>query len=421
MLRIIQISAAVIMALILGGMTRQLWQHRFEAAKKHPSFNLDITSNELKRTDEGSFVKAKNAVIMRAATTNPRITFQWNKAPAYDYALVTFRISAKEIVPGNHFWENGRIELNWGGAQTGSKIRILSIWSASETKAASNFEAIVPMHYDPNAPRLIIHNLGRSGELCVEDFHFQPLQQQPHFQLKLTALLLAWGAWMFSLTFVFDRVSWWRRLLVAVSALWFTWYACFPGPWPTFRPLGDTFAISKIAPIPPPEPAPKAPVADNAPDTQAVTALSKLPIIDAQSPKASSVASAPTTTVEQAKRKTVTLHTYFARFTDWVFSTIPDLKRYLHMIVFGGLFIVLYLFAGERIALGTSTLLAGNSEFCEWAQGYGFEFGDVIDLTVDISGILLAWLLIRSLCKVTTRLFLKRKKADCPMTGESAF
>jgi hypothetical protein len=79
----------------------------------------------------------------------------------------------------------------------------------------------------------------------------------------------------------------------------------------------------------------------------------------------------------------------------WFLNTLPDLKRPIHLIAFAGLTSLLCMLAGSARAAWVALALGGISEFCQWAFGFGFDWGDVVDLAFDTTAVLLGILLWR--------------------------
>ena len=404
----------VFATLILAGISWALWQSSFVAAEGVPALDLGYTPREVVRTPTGVIEEKKDSVRMTAAREVPRIELRWAQAPPARYAHVVVDVSCQGVVMGKNPWESARIFLMWYDGKGKLVEGHLPLWSGYHDQPRQSRDMMVPLARDGTLPRIIIENRGRAGVFQIHSLSVQPAELRPGFAWMLAAVLLAWAGligfatrrWVAKAGTPVPRIA-----LTAVLWVGFAWISSFPGPWIPWHPLGKPFSVAHLSGATVIKPAPK-PVEAPAATGPASTPVPGSPPV-ATAPKdvpASPVAPAAPPVGVQASGSVDTgpPERLGGGPVRWFLNHLPELKRVVHLLAFAGLAALMAFLTGSWRAAWPAFALGVLSEFSQWAFGFGFDRGDVIDLVFDAIAVLAGL----AVWRWTRRLFAKRREPE---------
>jgi hypothetical protein len=375
------ISGYLLALFALCALTWALWQWRFIPVAGSPALTLEYTPEGVTRTPTGPVVMDGKTLTLSAGGEIPRVEYRWTETPPARYAHIAMEVSCRGIEVGKMPWDDGRVVLGWKDGAGMTVAGHLPLWSARGNHPLQFRDMVVPLGRNGTLPRISIENRGSAGEFTVQSFQVQPVEQRPGIPIAVGGILLGWLALSF-----FGMKQWVAEARVPglrialAAALWvgFAWVSCFPGPWIPFRPVGQHFPIPAVPPPAETKPAPAPPV----PTMSA-------PVAEARPPIATPVASAPAPAVPVATPERLE-----GGLFRWFLNQLPYLKRPIHFVAFAVLTTLLALLTGNWRAIWPALTLAAFSEFCQWAFGFGFEWGDVLDLALDSAAVfagILVW------------------------------
>ena len=382
------ICSFIFATLILSALTWTVWQYRFIAAPGVPAMDLTYLPPEVTKETEGMGEENEGFLRMTAAEEVPRILLKWTTPPAAKYAHFSVSASLENLKRGGMPWEDGRVLLIWmDPAGTPAKGH-LPLWAGHCSSPSDPSDMIVPLQRAGAFPCFIIENRAKSGSFLLKSMVVQPLKQRPWVPAAVILLICGWTGLIWSglrATCSGHPVRWPRYACAA--ALWVAaaWFSSLPGPFVPWRPVFQSFPISKIAPPqakdePPPATVP-APTVAALPASQPQPAAP--PSQDPARPPAQAAGkSGPNAQTAQTPVNR-TAERMRGEFTSWIFGTVPMLKRPIHILGFAALTFLFCMLAGNASAARVALALGGLTEFMQWAYGFGFDAGDVADLVFD--------------------------------------
>ena len=405
-------SAGFILAtLILAALSWALWQSSFVAAKGVPAMDLRYTPPEVRRTAAGVIGKEGDSAVLRAAGEVPRMELRWVQPPPARYAHVSLEVSVKGVVVGRYPWEDARIFLMWFDAHGKRADGHLPLWSGFGDQERQTKDVMVPLARDGTLPCVVLENRGTAGTFTIHAFSIQPAELRPGFAWMLGLLLLSW----LGLTgcavrrWVAKEGAGLPRIAIA-AALWvgFAWVSSFPGPWIPWHPLGKPFPVKHLpgAEIlkPRPQPVPAAPPPASSPAPPPTADKAPPPVVPAEPP-----AAAPAPAVEASgSAEQGPPERLGGGPVRWFLNHLPGLKRPIHLLAFAGLTTLIALLTGSVRAGWPAFALGILSEFSQWAFGFGFDGGDVLDLLFDAAAVLAGL----AMWQWARRSFLERREAE---------
>jgi len=422
-------SAGFIFAtLILAAISWLLWQSSFVAAKDLPAVDLRYTPPEVKRTSSGVIGKESDTVVLEAAADVPRLEFHWLRRPPARYAHISLEVSTQGVIIGRYPWDSARIYLAWSDGDGKMAEGHLPLWSGFGDQARQAKDMIVPLSREGTLPQVMIQNRGTAGVFKVHSFSVQPAELRPGFSWTLGSVLLSWiGLIGFALRRWVMQDSGAPFRIAIAAALWvgFAWMSCFPGPWIPWNPLGKPFTVKHLDGTRIITPQQKPPVAP----TPAPAPAHALPIPEAQAPPVATPAAPPVAEAlpEVPAEPIATVQAYGAvdqappaRLGGgplrWFLNHLPGLKRPIHLLAFAALTTLIALLTGSVRAVWPAFALGILSEFSQWAFGFGFDGGDVVDLAFDAVAVLAGLAMWRWL----QRVFAKKREPGVVALQSSA-
>ena len=403
-------SAGFLVAtLLLAALSWLLWQSSFVAAKDVPALDLRYTPAGVTRTPTGVIGKEGDTVVLEAAKEVPRIELRWIQHPPARYAHVSLDVSARGVVMGRHPWESARMFLMWFDSDGKLVDGHLPLWSGTGDQGRQTKDMMVPLARDGTLPRVMIENRGAAGVFKIHSFSMQPAELRPGFAWMLALLLLAWlGLIGFALRrwVVTEGVALPRVALAAALWVGFAWVSSFPGPWIPWHPLGKPFTVKhldgtqvikpqpKPAVLPTPAPSPVAP--PPAAEAQAPPVAAPVAEMTPPAPVPPAVAVQASGSVEHGPPERLG-----GGPVRWFLNHLPGLKRPIHLLAFAALTTLVALLTSSVRAGWPAFVLGLLSEFSQWAFGFGFDGGDLVDLAFDAVAVLtglVVWRWLRRLC-----------------------
>lgn len=415
----------IIATLILSWISWGLWQTSFVAAKDVPALDLVYTPPEVKRTPIGVIGNEGETVVMEAAKEVPRLELRWQQQAPTRYAHVTLEVSCENVVMGPNPWQAARIILLWFDGHGKMVEGHLPLWSGYGDETRRTKDVMVPLLREGTLPCLIVENRAASGIFKIHSVSIQPAELRPGFAWMLGGVLLSWVVligfavrrWVVKESVALPRIA-------LTAALWvgFAWVSSFPGPWIPWHPLGKPFEVKHLSgvEISKPKPEPVAPVpapvvpapAAAAPAAQAPPVVAEAPPVVATPSVAEAKPPAPKTDVAVTQAPPSVDPVPPERLgggpVRWFLNHMPGLKRLMHLIAFAGLAAMMAFLTGSGRAAWPAFSLGILSEFFQWAFGFGFDRGDVLDLIFDAVAILAGLVM----WKWMRRMFAKRRESE---------
>lgn len=382
--RLAAICGYLLAILALTTLTWVLWQYRFVPVADSPALTLAYTPPGVTRTVSDSLGTKDGALQLPAGAEVPRLEYQWGRLPASRNAHIALRVSCRGIEPGKMPWDDARVILMWVDGSGNMVQGHLPLWSGRGDHQSLFRDMVAPISRGGTLPKIIIENRGSAGDFTVESFQVQAVDYRPGIFAEVAATTFAWillvgfgiRRWVAAKTIPGVRVA-------AAALLWvgFAWLSCLPGPWIPWQPIRQPFPIS---PVPAPAPVekkslPVVPSPPANPTTQGGPAVPAEPAIPAAPEIKPEPAPEPPPPV-LAKGPPEQLEGGLVR---WFFNHLAFLKRPVHLAGFSVLTTLLAFLAGSRRAFWPALALGFVSEFCQWAFGFGFDWGDVLDITLD--------------------------------------
>lgn len=308
--------------------------------------------------------------------------------------------TTRDLDPGPEEWQDGRAMLIWrqpDGSVQQAHYGLLG----SEGSSSFDLEFLAILN-QPGQPSVFLQHAGTSGELTIEKLKITPVGLRPWVPIVTAAILVSvtlW--WAVLLSLITEKRNLWRSFCAALITVLAFWVMVLPGPWEPLRPLGGAFVIgsgvevaSATPAASPPSPGggispaarPAPPKGDGAPSAVAgpPAPVAQPPARSAEEkPKDGPALDAPETTPVPGAMK----QSWFWESYHWVKRKARVL---LHIGVFAGLTLALVGISRSDRGWVPVALLGVSSEAMQAFFGFGFEWEDVGDLTVNGLGIAIA-------------------------------
>jgi hypothetical protein len=382
--RFLSACGYLFVVLVLGAVSRELWQHRFIPAAGQLPLVLGYIPPGVAEVVSGAVdlpAGRGGAMGLTAAEKPPQVMFQWFTEPSAPYAYIAVEAGCEGVVQGLNYWDDARVTVTWVDRTNKRLPDFLPVWSARNTHEVKFREVILPMTRKGGLPRVGVENLGYAGHMTLKSLTVQPVVERPWFRWAAAGLVLIWMGTLYAglRRWVAREIAAWRIVAAAAVCVIFTWYAAFPGPWMPLQPLQERFAITPLAPpeAPPAKPVPAAP----GPEIAETPAPTPAPVPPPPVAKPVEIPAFPAEVKGPPEK--LSGSTVRAFVTD-----LPFLKIYVHFFAFAGLAAALAFLTGTRRAAYVAGALGFLSEFCEWAFGFGVDWGDAQDLVMDATAVL---------------------------------
>jgi hypothetical protein len=365
MRRIILLISFITQLAVLWGM----WQSRYERTQGYPTWRLTDIRENAPPVPGVKWLGTADHPIVRVTVdaNNPRVAagFRIPGAPAVKMLHLKFRLNARGLLRGKEKWDDGRFMVNWHDPAAGRTLNVDPVASILGNEEGGLSEIVIETKGDAAVPSLRLENLGSAGAFEFSDLEISLVHERMLWKVGKWLLLIAWLAWGFFLIRSWSGIQRWRAL--AASAVWLMCCMSFvvPGPWKIQRPMGESFSLGM--------------------DTTHVAVARQTP-----APVGMKVGAIP------AEGKMPIQGSFALQ----VKIRIAQARPFLHALLLFAPALAMMCFIGRRPALWLSIILAISIESAQAVFGYGFDWIDVMDLTCDAVGILLAiwchaWLLRR--------------------------
>lgn len=402
-LRFFPACGFILAVLALSATSRALWLHRYEAVPGVEPLVLSHHPEEVAKMVAGNPKlpeKPGEGMELIATAVPPQVAYQWQGLPTSDRVYISTEVGCKDLKLGKAYdWQDGRIFVIWFDEKGRMLSDFLSIWSGRGNRPVKFYDMILPIRRQGGLPRLVIENLGSTGQMKVKSLTVQAVRARPEIPWAAAGLLIIWMVvltWGTRLWITRRGQPLWRSVAVAVLCLGFVWTAAFPGPWVPLRPILGRFAITPVA-------IPESPAPPQKPESTMVDAGAEQPVPEAATEPEPVAEKAPEPRAFPSEAKGPPAKLAGGLLRSFMFH-LPGLKIWVHFLVFTGLAAVLAGLTGSRRAAYVAGALGFTSEFCEWAYGFGVDWGDAGDLAMDATAILVGLIL----WKFTARWLVKR-------------
>lgn len=283
-------------------------------------------------------------------------------------AHIRFGGEAKDIVPGVENWQDGRVMVIWRDA----KGRILQAhYGLLGAQGSGRFEReFLAVLNQPGQTSLFLQHAGKSGEFVIDRLEVSPVSLRGWVPWAIAGLLLAIAVWWAVLFRALTGKSGLIRPLGASClALGAVWTIVLPGPWEPLRPLGGPFVIEHGTGT---SGAPATPPAVGAPAPPPPETGAGMPAL-------------------ANPGESVHLPVPAALGDGWFWATYHWMKHkaraLMHMGAFAGLTLAFLGILGSHRGWIPVAILGIASEAMQTLFGFGFEWEDAGDLSVNTLGI----------------------------------
>jgi hypothetical protein len=265
-------------------------------------------------------------------------------------------------------------------------------------------EGVLDLPPDLGEVWFALQHFATKGSFEARNLSISVVRQRAWFPAAaaaLTCLWIAWGSWLLAPRTRAWR--WTRGILAGTVLVSATWVLVFPQPRFLARPLLGKFQLGApvlpteaVPSLPPPPPSftPEAPPSDSPQQTPPATHPPPQP--ELPSPLPSAEESAPRNPEPEPEQRA-------ARTVESQIRAWKDRFNFLHFAAFAGFGFLLFLFAG-RESWPVAALVASASEALPNYQLHQpWDTGDLTDLTLDAAGLLVAYLMVRSINRWWTK------------------
>lgn len=372
--RNVRIAIHLLCFVFLWLLLKEAWNHQFEAAPAAETLSLHelnwLTPPEDHPQHHPSAIEISATSAVRHATLD--LPF----ACKSDYLLISITARAKNLLPGNEIWQDGRTFLEWLAPDNRSTV-VTPIHSArGNSQTSLHFAVKVPpgdLH-----PVLQIQNLGKQGEYQVQKIELTPAHHTSQWKWGSPLITVATIFLISSLIAKTSLPLWPRSLFASCITILFAYLFIIPGPWPKRFGMGQSLhwphegSLSKAAPPMATHPTASSPTKKlgnhHAPSTFPVAAqYTKLP--------------------ESAN---LALRTKKA---------LKKIRPLLHVALLFLPVLLISFCVGAKPGFLLGIAMAIGIESAQWLFGYGFHADDVRDLLANLCGISLAVFCYRRLSR----------------------
>lgn len=359
---------------VLLAATFLLWQRRFEPDPAHPPYQLAELREQSAATPGASWTSGSRGtpeLVLEVGPSHPAVVqrFALPELPAVDFLRLDLSLSSEDLVHGPMPWSFGRVVLEWFPADPGATMNPECVCALNGTASIEGLCLVSRPNHGPARAALRVEHLGMSGTLRLEECQLAVVRETAWWRQGKWILLAGWFVWAAS-------VAGWRRtsgpgrpaLAAAVWLLCATQWI-IPGPWPSFHPLGKTFANPPV-------------------HTVSATSIKAGATRGSPPPAPSTVAADPTDASPASLGQMPPVPNLLLRAKD----RIKQARPLFHVLLFFFPTLVLALLVGRRQALLLAALLACGIEWAQFQFGFGFDLTDGLDLLLDAAGMGLALL-----------------------------
>jgi hypothetical protein len=348
------------------------WQRRFEVVPGIPIARLqDIRQfNTFHPSAKWSGLANSPELRLKIGAVNQRMVERL-ALPYFsetEWVRIRFQLAAESLVPNSEKWEDGRGMIEWHSAKGIRPCLNDPFGSVRYNQNKQLEELILCPDQAPAIPVIRFENLGNSGEFVVKLLEVTALRETKYWKSFRWVIIAGWLGW----TTYLIRGSWQGSLSRALGAsgIWVLMgiYFVAPGPWQGARPMGKSFLIPEIGfahanPL-------------ESEDNSSLACLNRTNLTQVPS-----VGKVPDRGDLILKVK------HYAE----------NIRPLLHGVLFLIPTLLTGLLVGSKPARSLAFIMAIGIEAIEVVYGFGFDTLDVVDLSSDILGIVIAIVCIRKI------------------------
>ncbi len=339
-----------------------LWIHRYQRTAGEPQWQLADLHDAAKHVEglNWSGTSHNPTLLLRRENGEPprAIRLAIPGATAVEALHLRFRLVASGLTPGDEDWKTGRITIEWHAADGQSPYELDPVAAIMEDRDSGIMTLVAVSANGLAVPAIRMEHLGVNGGFELSELEIIAVEETTWWKFGGWILSLMSLIWLSSAIVSWPGVKLWRSVAAAAVFLVMVVEFVIPGPWKVQRPLlGQEFAIGS-----------------------AVTQQHSPTITHPNGITSGNVASSGKIIVQGGLPMRIR----------WV---LKPLKPLLHVALLAAPTFLFALLLGSKRAVLLAAPLAVAIELAQAALGYGFDWGDVIDLIFDGIGIILGvWL-----------------------------
>ena len=345
-----------------------LWQHRFERSPGVPTLHLADLRAAYGQLPSAEWLgpETRPRLRLRVDRSQPRPVATRMDLPgmkAIDLLHLRLQFAATHLTPGKQVWNDGRCIIEWHSPAGGDEWENNPVGSARHNHLGDVEQWVTRPDQPPASPALRLENLGTGGDFELLVFEATAVRETWLWKIGRWLLMAAWLAW--AVAWIGGKTNFIRSVLAASVWLLMGLYFVVPGPWKSYHSIGTPFNIGKEVSSQP-------------------RAVSSIPISNIHTPLAS-VGEIPDQGDFTLRLKHYATHA----------------RPLLHIILLAVPTLLIACLVGAKSARSLAVILALAIEAAQISFGYGFDWGDLVDLACDATGIALALLAHRYLRRLT--------------------
>jgi hypothetical protein len=342
------------------------WNRQFEPVPGVASIILKDLS--LRNAPTDSIKQSHDGIAISAVGEIRHTTFELPTPIPADFLYVSVAAQARQLIPGQELWQDGRTYLEWLTPQN-TRATVSYLHSArGNTTSFVNYVIKVPK--GNLRPMLRVENLGQQGDYLLQGFQMTPAQHTLAWNWLSLAIILACVFLISGLLSLHHHPSLPRRLLAASVTVIIGYFFIIPGPWPHIKGLGRSLVWQ----------APQLELTENTVNSATHTLAQKNAVDE----------------VEMLHQKSAPLPPQYTKLPEpenlvlRAKNAFKKIRSVLHaVLLFCPVWIACYCVGAVRgFLLGCA--MAIGIETAQWLFGYGFQADDIGDLFADLMGICMA-------------------------------
>jgi hypothetical protein len=362
--------------LLLALFTQMAWNCRFEqvpAATPVILASQDGRFQTLRGDDRVRWLREPPRLQIDAREPNqyPTVEIDPGEMPGASHFWIRMTASGQELEAGDRPWKRARMVVNYRDDRGELLPKTPGVFVGVGTFSSQTICKVLKI--DPSEGRLYftIQNLALDGTFTIEELEIRAVRNRSWFPMVGVSLGFGWFLWILSVIRRWlGTVAGTRSHFVAATAFFAAGsFLVFPGPWHPLVPLGPLFVLppapltvpdAAAAPTPLPSPAPRI----GEPSTTIKPSASLQPRwqVPVHSPPGTSV-------IER------------------IFQFKEHFRPLLHLAAFAALTFIFSALLDPGKGWLPVSALGLASEAMQVAFGFGFDWLDVLDLSLDAAGI----------------------------------
>ena len=356
---------SVSLILLIGGIAF-LRSYRFERVANESALALPDLKSAIAELPEGvEWVDGPHGPALRLTAlpgAHVGLKFRLPFSEPVQALHVRLEMVADHLVRGKKEWEDGRVLVQWLAPDKEERQETDPLSSVFGNESKGGVSLVARPSAGSGFPVLLVQNLGASGEILITGLELSPVRQRVGWSLMRWVIAACWFLWIVAWLSGSPKISFPRRCAAAGAWVALATVFAFPGPWKSLPPMLAPYDLGGS--------------------------------IEVQRGKGGGAAENP----EQQTKKPhgVVNHEAFGRIplqNNWIIQAKSHLKKFRPLLHIGFVFVVAMAFlwlVGMRLASWLAAGLVVAIEASQFGFGFGFDWGDVLDLACGAAGILLA-------------------------------